>query len=85
MEIKTKLLGQRGASLVEYSMVVAIVAVVCIGGVTDLRHSVAAGFCEVIGKGLDSNAYTTYVINPTTGKGTCRPSQFGGFGQTPYF
>ncbi len=39
--------GERGASLVEYALIVAVIAVACIGGVTLLGHSAAQQFSAV--------------------------------------
>ncbi len=38
---------ERGASLVEYALLVALIAVVCIGAVTVLGNSASAKFSEV--------------------------------------
>lgn len=74
-----KLKQEKGAGVIDYVMLVALISVVSIGAVSSVRHSVAKGFCELIG-GVDRNVDATYVRDPNTGQGTCEklPGMFGG-------
>lgn len=41
--LKARVSSERGASLVEYALLVALIAVVCVGAVTFLGRSVGTG------------------------------------------
>lgn len=45
--LKAKTETERGASLVEYALLVALIAVVCIGAVTFLGNEAADNFSDV--------------------------------------
>ncbi len=45
--LKARFESERGASLVEYALLVALIAVVCIGAVTFLGREAADNFSEV--------------------------------------
>ncbi len=45
--LKARVQSERGASLVEYALLVALIAVVCIGAVTFLGNEAADGFSTV--------------------------------------
>jgi pilus assembly protein Flp/PilA len=45
--LKARVSSERGASLVEYALLVALIAVVCIGAVTFLGREAADSFSEV--------------------------------------
>ena len=45
--LKARFQSERGASLVEYALLVALIAVVCIGAVTFLGNEAADGFSTV--------------------------------------
>ena len=45
--LQTHVKSERGASLVEYALLVALIAVVCIGAVTFLGREAADSFSEV--------------------------------------
>ena len=62
--------SQKGSSLIEYGVVVAMIAVVCIGSVTSIGHGTAKTMCEAIG-GLTDYPNAQYVIDIHTGKGSC--------------
>jgi pilus assembly protein Flp/PilA len=45
--LKARVRSERGASLVEYALLVALIAVVCIGAVTFLGREAADNFSQV--------------------------------------
>ena len=45
--LKARTKSERGASLVEYALLVALIAVVCIGAVTFLGNEAADNFSQV--------------------------------------
>lgn len=45
--LNARVSSERGASLVEYALLVALIAVVCIGAVTFLGNEAADGFSQV--------------------------------------
>lgn len=45
--LKSRVTSERGASLVEYALLVALIAVVCIGAVTFLGNAAADEFSTV--------------------------------------
>jgi len=54
--------NERGASLVEYALLVALIAVVCITAVTFLGSSASTKF-NGAGEGIEGNATTTTLPN----------------------
>jgi len=45
--LKARVSSERGASLVEYALLVALIAVVCIGAITFLGNAAADNFSDV--------------------------------------
>jgi len=45
--LKARVASERGASLVEYALLVALIAVVCIGAITFLGNAAADNFSDV--------------------------------------
>jgi Flp pilus assembly pilin Flp len=54
--------SQLGATLLDHTLVVALVAVVCIGSVTEVRHGVLKSFCGMFANGAQANS--SILINP---------------------
>ena len=63
--------SQLGAALVEYSLILSVLALASLPMLPGVSHAVRRTFCNFIGKGMDSNQYATYVIDPITRKGRC--------------
>ena len=51
--IRTHIASERGASLVEYALLVALIAVVCIAAVTTLGKSASSKF-STVGASIDA-------------------------------
>jgi pilus assembly protein Flp/PilA len=48
--VRTRLDDDRGASLVEYALLVALIALVCIAAVTAFGESTSASYSEAVSK-----------------------------------
>jgi Flp pilus assembly pilin Flp len=57
----------RGATLMEYALLVALIAVIAIAGVRILGQKTADKFCETSGV-MQNEGNRNYRYNPTTGK-----------------
>lgn len=61
--------GERGATLVDYALIVAIVAVFCITSIKGLRDGIMRTFCEDLMNMDIERSYYAFQANITSAKG----------------
>ncbi|GEM_PF-2003951 len=76
---------ERGASLVEYSLLVSLIAILAIGGVRVLGVNVTRPFCVVTGAIVSDGNANAYNWLPDDGSGRPDCQEVGGFGGSVWY
>ena len=78
-----KIGSQKGASLIDYSVIIAVLAMVSIPALIALQISINRNFCDLLGKGFEKNLDVTYWPNAANGAPKC--TWDATFGSAYYF